>query len=449
MKCLRLIPLFVVAVAVLAGCGHSQPYVNAARLQRGLVIVLPGIEGRSYLNRQICAGLDAGGVNYAIELLDWTSPLPLTPLYNLKAESRNRRRSAEIADRIVRYQLTYPGRPVVLVGQSGGGAIAAWAAENMMPSRQVDGIIMLAGNLSRSYPLDLALRKSKRGIVSFHSDRDWILPVTRIAGTMDGRHEATGGREGFRVPRANGMAEEYRKLYQIAWNPEMSEAGNSGGHLSSGAGVFVAAYVAPLVLAPEWDMPLITRIQSQRFRQPASQPHPAPHPVSESASGKKPSPPSTATAPQAAPSLAPASTRQLVQELSCTLEVVHVSSGIVAARVGRTGPSDKLDEMTKKLAVDIRGGVPMKGRSIIVASFRDLGESEPTRALTDDLAARLTGALSANNYFRVKEPLYLRGIYKEEQLDQADIASNPAMKEILAGTDYLVIGRVSVFSPAP
>ena len=120
--------LVVPACVALAGCGSSQRYVSSDRLLRGLVIVLPGIEGHGLLNRQICEGLNDGGVNWAIELRDWTTGIPGNFLYHLRAQKRNRRVAAQIAARIGRYNVRYPGSPVVLIGQSGGGAIAVWTA---------------------------------------------------------------------------------------------------------------------------------------------------------------------------------------------------------------------------------------------------------------------------------------------------------------------------------
>ena len=70
-RCLILILLAGLAAG--AGCARSQPFVTPQRLDRGLVMVLSGIEGQSRLNEDICRGLNDGGVNWAIELVDWTA----------------------------------------------------------------------------------------------------------------------------------------------------------------------------------------------------------------------------------------------------------------------------------------------------------------------------------------------------------------------------------------
>ena len=268
-RCAFYLTVFVLGGVLLGGC-NLQPYVNDTRLERGLVIVFPGIEGRSQLNESICKALHDGGVNWAIELKDWTSPLPLGMLLNLGAEHRNRQEAAEIADRVRRYQSAYPNRPVVLVGQSGGGAIAVWVAEELDYAHRIDGIIMLAASLSPKYMLDEALSKTRRGIVSFHSSRDWLLLGlgTTISGTMDGEHTSSAGRMGFEVPKAGGSPRIYKKLFQIAWSEKMARTGNVGSHLSSGSEKFVVDYVAPFVMTGKWDESLIARILNAELLEP-------------------------------------------------------------------------------------------------------------------------------------------------------------------------------------
>jgi pimeloyl-ACP methyl ester carboxylesterase len=232
---------------------HSddQPYQTAERLERGWVLVFTGIEGRSGFNDGIADGLAKGGVNYSIEIVDWTSSG--SAILNLEAQDRNRRTAAEWAERITEYQMSYPGRPVFLVGQSGGGAMVAWVAEALNGPR-VHGIIMLAATLSPGYPLDKALAASDQGIVNFYSDRDVFSLGTYVFRTMDGQFGRVAGRTGFDVPEGRG----YERLYQVPWTPEMGQTGNSGTHMTSGSKNFVARYVAPLVKAPRWDQNFVS-----------------------------------------------------------------------------------------------------------------------------------------------------------------------------------------------
>lgn len=278
MRCLPVVSMLL----LLVGCAEPQPYVTSQRLERGLVIVLPGIEGRSQFNRAICRGLSQGGVDCAIELYDWTSCWG--PLYNLRAAERNRRKAEHLADKITRYRMACPGRPVFLVGQSGGGAVAVWTAERLGPGQKVDGIVLLAASLSPYYMLDLAIRNSRRGVVSFHSHRDWFLLGTNVTGTMDGEMTSSAGRTGFLYPQAASRPKSYSRLFQVPWDRQMARAGHTGGHLTSGAERFVAMYVAPLIFGDTWDEASVEAVMRRTLKaamatasEPAvPQPGPAP-----------------------------------------------------------------------------------------------------------------------------------------------------------------------------
>ena len=262
--------IVVVLGVALTGCGqHVAPLASSVRAEQGLVIVLTGIEGQSAFNQAIVAGLAKGGVPYGIELVDWTSHA-WGPVWNLRSEQRNRRQAGLIADRIVAYQQDHPGKPVYIVGQSGGGGMAIWVAEALPFDGGVDGVIVLEASLSSGYPLDTALGKSRQGIVSFHSERDVLFSGvgTTVVGTLDGQHEQSAGRVGFALPQAPSRLKRYRRLYQIPWQEEMAYTGHHGLHLTGGAEAFVQDYVAPFVLAPQWNRQIADSIV--RNAKPAS-----------------------------------------------------------------------------------------------------------------------------------------------------------------------------------
>ena len=268
---MRILGLVIFCVAMFSGCATPlQPYVSESRLARGLVIVLPGIEGRSVFNEEICRGLDLGGVDCAIELYDWTSGVPLAFIWNLWSSDSNHQQATIIAERIARYQSNYPGRPVLLVGQSGGSAISAWTCEAMRWGRKVDGVVMLAAALSPGYRLTTALDSTNRGIVNFYSSRDVLLlwAGTKIYGTMDGEHSTSAGNVGFSVPPEKLRPKEYDKLFQVPWRSEMSQTGHVGMHLTSGTSSFVARYVAPLVKSKKWNKRIVENITQNKQLSP-------------------------------------------------------------------------------------------------------------------------------------------------------------------------------------
>lgn len=258
--------MICLAAAVLGGCSTSQEYVNPVSLENGLVIVLPGIEGRSSLNENICAGLKLGGVSWAVELYDWTYRY-FSPFYNLRAEERNHRKAAELVAHIAQYQKAHPGCPVVLVAHSGGGAIAIWALEKMAPNVSIKGVVLINVALSREYDLCKALEHVEQGIVNFSSEKDNILlgMGTTIFATMDGKHESSAGMTGFLPPTTLPRIYD-EKLFEIAWSESMGVySSHSGGHFASSNEDFVSRYVAPFVLAEKWDKQLAFNVKRGEY----------------------------------------------------------------------------------------------------------------------------------------------------------------------------------------
>ena len=252
--------LAAILVLLLTGC-RSQLVLKPEDLEEGLVIVLPGIDGRMPYNEAACRTLCDDGVAAAVELRDWTAPLG--PLYNQSAVLRNREVASFLAARIRSYQRAYPGRRVFLIGHSGGTAIAVWAAEALPPGSEVDGIILLGSSLSPGYDLSRALARSRGGIVSFHSDLDGgLLGIgTILFGTMDGLHTVSAGKVGFRPPPGADASGQYAKLFQIAWQPSMIKDGHGGGHFDYMGPSFLSARVGPLLRQPAWDPRLIAGVR--------------------------------------------------------------------------------------------------------------------------------------------------------------------------------------------
>ena len=169
------------------------------RLDRGLVLILPGIEGRSFLNVSLMAGLLDAGLPYAMEIVDWTTGCFLLAIYHLRAWQRNRRVARQIASRVVEYRRQYPGRPVWLIGHSAGGAMSLLTAEFLSAGQSLTGIVLLAPAISSRYSCDAAMQRTERGIWNFYSAGDvWFLGLgTLLFGTFDGVHWPASGCIGF------------------------------------------------------------------------------------------------------------------------------------------------------------------------------------------------------------------------------------------------------------
>ena len=142
--------------------GRLIKRLEPERLDRGLVLILPGIEGRSFLNISLMAGLLDAGLPYAMEIVDWTTGCFLLAVYHLRAWQRNRRVARQIAGRVVEYRRQYPGRPVWLIGHSGGGAMSLVAAEFLPAEKSLTGIVLLGSAMSSRYSCDAARADAAR-----------------------------------------------------------------------------------------------------------------------------------------------------------------------------------------------------------------------------------------------------------------------------------------------
>ena len=96
-----------------------------------------------------------------------------------------------------------PGRPVTLIGHTGGGAMAAFMLEALPAGVQVDRACFLAPALSPGYNLAAALRGVRDTAYATHSWIDFGLMGlgTLALGTMDRRHRPSAGLVGFRLPQ--------------------------------------------------------------------------------------------------------------------------------------------------------------------------------------------------------------------------------------------------------
>jgi len=222
------------------------------RLEEGYVIVLPGIEGRSFLNRSIVRGLVAAGVPYGIEIHDWTYGL-LWYFWNLRDSRRHRTQAEEIADKIIRYRQSHPSQPVYLIGHSGGGAMILFILQRLPVSTTVSGGIMLVPAISPGYDVAPALAQTTRGLWNFCSWGDALVVGlgTALCGTCDGRHCPAAGMVGFSAAvrqACQPSGDDRPALHQVIYRPEMLRHGNLGGHFTVVNPVFVKHWIAPIVL---------------------------------------------------------------------------------------------------------------------------------------------------------------------------------------------------------
>lgn len=246
----RRITLAVLVAALLTGVGcngadSTSHYLTNPRKENGLVVILPGIEGESEFNHNIRQGLASAGCYRAMPIYNWGAPIPgVGMLINQTNVIGNRIAGSSIAKMIEKYQDNYPGRPVYVIGHSGGGGVAVFAAEGMSAGRKIDGLVLLSASISGDYDLTKALNNCKNGILNVYNPEDTgLLGVgTAIVGNVDGGHAASAG--------LNGFDRRFGGLYQISVGAGMYYGG--GSHDASTRPGFVARYVAPWVLSSLW-----------------------------------------------------------------------------------------------------------------------------------------------------------------------------------------------------
>jgi len=232
-------------LAALGGCGAHGDLMSKERLDKGMVVLLPGIAGAIANVYGIQDGLARGGWEGALPIQTWGWPIPVAGMFlNQTDAAGNRAAGKRLAQTIMDYQDSHPGAPVYIVGHSGGGGVAVFAAEALEDGHSVDGLVLLSASISAGYDLSTALARCRKGIVNFYSTRDEILPATSAVGTVDGRLASSAG--------LNGFSGSYGRLYQVGWHSGMQRHGNYGGHMDTANSGFVAEYVAPWVTAPMW-----------------------------------------------------------------------------------------------------------------------------------------------------------------------------------------------------
>ena len=211
------------------------------RLQRGLCVVIPGIEGRSTINDGIIEGLVAGGYEGAIEVFDWPVK-EFVDVKNLLRVRRNVRKAVELATRIRLYRRQFPDSPVSLIGHSGGGGIAILVMRQLRDF-QFHSIVLLAAAISSDYPIGEHLNQTEHGIHNFSSLGD--LPTvgigTKLFGTIDRRFTFSCGAIGFRSKF------EGTQLIERPWNRSYLRDFNWSGHLGCTNSTFVDNHIVRIL----------------------------------------------------------------------------------------------------------------------------------------------------------------------------------------------------------
>ena len=247
----RRLTLSLLCLVSLAGCGRglNTGFVTPAMQSRGMIYILPGIQGPDAHYKRIRLGLIGAGINCAVMIHSWGDRLPgVDLLINQTNVVGDRQWGRRIARSIVEYQQKYPGRPVYIIGQSAGSGIAVFCAEALaeMPrARPIEGIVLLDASLSADYDLARAISMTNQGIVNFYNEKDIALLEigTAIFGNVDGGHGSSAGRIGFDLKQP--------KLYQVKILKDMVDD-FADPHFADCSRAFAAQYIAPWIIDRAW-----------------------------------------------------------------------------------------------------------------------------------------------------------------------------------------------------
>jgi hypothetical protein len=215
---------------------------------RGMVYILPGIQGVDSHYTNIRNGLRGAGLQCAIMIHPWGSHIPgLGMLTNETDTQADRDWGHTIATDIMQYQQDYPGTRIYIIGQSGGGGVSVFTAEALagMGADPIDGLILLDASLSADYNLSTALSATTNGIVNFYNldDTAMLETGTGMFGNVDGGHGDSAGR--------TGLASSSSKVFNVQIRHDMIAA-FADPHFADTSSAFTTRYIAPWILERTW-----------------------------------------------------------------------------------------------------------------------------------------------------------------------------------------------------
>ena len=241
-----------------SAAGAAATTQTSTDFTRSWLLHLPGIAGEMHMDRELIAGLKAGGWEGPLKIYDWTEHDP--GIDALRNRKRNEAEAAKVAKLIEKRLTEDPRAQITVTSHSGGTGIAVWALEDLPENVQVRTLVLLASALSPQYDLSRALRHVSGHAYLFYSQGDAVVlgTGTRLFGTIDGVRTDAAGLIGFRVPE-DADREQYAKLVQRPYEKGWMIYGHIGNHIGSLSQPFAENVLAALLIADLKGDPAATR----------------------------------------------------------------------------------------------------------------------------------------------------------------------------------------------
>ncbi len=217
--------------------GRAQ---SPRRRRRGLALVVGGIEGPSFFNYSMAAGILKSRYRGAVVRFDWNTGIPFVrSLVNLIHTGHKERQADNLAAMILEHQRQYPGAPVSILAQSGGSWVTLRALEKLPDAAIVHTAVLLAPSVSPGYDISRAASRCAMGLVSVGGPADYIFlgMGTLLFGTSDRVFSPSAGWIGwhYHPPR----------FVELRWHAAWVRYGYLGNHTSSSARAFISPVIAP------------------------------------------------------------------------------------------------------------------------------------------------------------------------------------------------------------
>lgn len=134
----------------------------------------------------------------------------------------------------------------------------------------------------------------------------------------------------------------------------------------------------------------------------------------------------------------------VVAEVACDLRIVRVFDAKVMCGASEKSARVELEGLAAGLAAKLKQGMPVEGESLAVVTLRNRSGTIKGREVADEVADKVTNALSATSWFDVKERIRLGDIVREIDLETAGIVYLSDVKPRLVGVKFIVMGGVTV-----